>query len=157
MGTGCKAAGILTTHLHIVPRLRMRGAIPPLQHAFMAWCPVKAQGQLYLYLQKVREVTVLQQLLSSPGGIATRNFDIIPESLKSVYIFTTASMRNILGRMITRKYKVILQTFMTYHVTGTHIRFPKCRHTHLYFCFFKTVLGTFKMEVTWRILNGISW
>jgi hypothetical protein len=29
----------------------MRGAIPPLpQYAFMAWCLVKAQGQLYLYL-----------------------------------------------------------------------------------------------------------
>jgi hypothetical protein len=30
----------------------MRGAIPPLrQYAFMGWCSVKAQGQLYLYLQ----------------------------------------------------------------------------------------------------------
>jgi hypothetical protein len=29
----------------------MSGAIPPLsQHAFMAWCSVKAQGQLYLFL-----------------------------------------------------------------------------------------------------------
>jgi hypothetical protein len=29
----------------------MRGAIPPLpQYAVMAWCLVKAQGQLYLYL-----------------------------------------------------------------------------------------------------------
>jgi hypothetical protein len=29
----------------------MRGAIPPLpQYAFMAWCPVEARGQLYLYL-----------------------------------------------------------------------------------------------------------
>jgi hypothetical protein len=28
----------------------MRGAVPPLsQYAFMAWCLVKAQGQLYLY------------------------------------------------------------------------------------------------------------
>jgi len=43
----------LTTHLHLVPRSRMRGAIPPLLHyAFMAWFLVKAQGQLqpfYLY------------------------------------------------------------------------------------------------------------
>jgi hypothetical protein len=30
---------------------RMRGAMTPLpQYAFMAWCSVKAQGQLYLYL-----------------------------------------------------------------------------------------------------------
>jgi hypothetical protein len=29
----------------------MREAIPPLlQYAFMAWCSVKAQGQIYLYL-----------------------------------------------------------------------------------------------------------
>jgi len=29
----------------------MRGAIPPLpQYTSMAWCSVKAQGQLYLYL-----------------------------------------------------------------------------------------------------------
>jgi hypothetical protein len=29
----------------------MSGAIPPLlQYVFMAWCSVKAQGQLYLYL-----------------------------------------------------------------------------------------------------------
>jgi hypothetical protein len=29
----------------------MLGAIPPLtQYAFVAWCPVKAQGKLYLYL-----------------------------------------------------------------------------------------------------------
>jgi hypothetical protein len=34
--------------LHLVPRSRMRPAIPPLpQYAFMAWCSVKAQGQLH--------------------------------------------------------------------------------------------------------------
>jgi hypothetical protein len=39
---------VLTTHLHLVPRSRMRGALLPLpQYAFMAWCLVKAQGQLY--------------------------------------------------------------------------------------------------------------
>jgi hypothetical protein len=50
MGTGGsfpggKAAGTwgkLTTHLHLVPRSRMRGATPPLpQYVFMAWCLVK--------------------------------------------------------------------------------------------------------------------
>jgi hypothetical protein len=40
----------LTTHLHLVPRSRMLGALPPLpQYAFLAWCSVKPQGQLYLY------------------------------------------------------------------------------------------------------------
>jgi hypothetical protein len=41
---GGEAAGAvkLTTHLHLVPRSRMRAAIPPLpQYAFMAWCLVK--------------------------------------------------------------------------------------------------------------------
>jgi hypothetical protein len=29
----------LTTHLHLAPKLRMRGAISPLpQYVFMAWC-----------------------------------------------------------------------------------------------------------------------
>jgi hypothetical protein len=40
----------LTTHLHLVPRWGMRGAIPQLpQYAFMAWWSVKSQGELYLY------------------------------------------------------------------------------------------------------------
>jgi hypothetical protein len=41
----------LATHLYLVLRSRMLGATPPLpQYASMAWCSVKAQGQLYLYL-----------------------------------------------------------------------------------------------------------
>jgi len=28
----------------------MHGVIPLLSHVFLAWCSVKAQGQLYLYL-----------------------------------------------------------------------------------------------------------
>jgi hypothetical protein len=32
----------LTTHLHLVPRFKMRGAIPPfLQYVFMACCLIK--------------------------------------------------------------------------------------------------------------------
>jgi len=35
----------LTTHLHLVPKSRMHGAIPALpQYAFMARCWVKPQG-----------------------------------------------------------------------------------------------------------------
>jgi hypothetical protein len=45
-----KQIAIINELLHLVPMSRMRGAIPPLtQHAFMAWCPVEAQGHLYLY------------------------------------------------------------------------------------------------------------
>jgi hypothetical protein len=41
----------LTAHLHLVPRSRMRGAIPPLpQYALLVWCSVKVQGQFYIYL-----------------------------------------------------------------------------------------------------------
>jgi hypothetical protein len=40
----------LTTHLHLVPRSRMRGAIPPLpQYAFMARCFVKHRDNLQFY------------------------------------------------------------------------------------------------------------
>jgi len=43
----------LTTHLHLVLRSRMYGAISPLpQYSYMVWCLVKAQGQLYFYLAR---------------------------------------------------------------------------------------------------------
>jgi hypothetical protein len=39
----------LTTHLHIMPRSRMHGAIPPLpQYIFMAWCLVKHRDNFTL-------------------------------------------------------------------------------------------------------------
>jgi hypothetical protein len=43
----------------LVQRSRIRGAIPPpfLQYAFMAWCSVKAQGQLYLALQLLSQTS----------------------------------------------------------------------------------------------------
>jgi hypothetical protein len=41
----------------------MSGAIPPLpQYAFMAWCSVKIQGQLYLYL--IKEIGILNIKMS---------------------------------------------------------------------------------------------
>jgi hypothetical protein len=48
LSLGCRGPGAkLTTHLHLAPRSRMRGAIPPLpQYDFMAWCSVNAQGQV---------------------------------------------------------------------------------------------------------------
>jgi hypothetical protein len=55
IGTRCSFLGVkrpgheATTELHLVPRSRLHGAIPQfLQYVFMAWCSVKAQGQLYL-------------------------------------------------------------------------------------------------------------
>jgi hypothetical protein len=43
MDTGALSPGYiywdmnLSMHLHVVPRLRMHGAIPPLHHVFMVW------------------------------------------------------------------------------------------------------------------------
>jgi len=38
----------LATHLHLLPRLRMRGAIPPLpQYVFMVWCLIKQDIRLW--------------------------------------------------------------------------------------------------------------
>jgi hypothetical protein len=47
--SGYSSRGVkLTTYFHLEPRSRMHGAIPPLpQYAFMPWCLVEAQGQLY--------------------------------------------------------------------------------------------------------------
>jgi hypothetical protein len=45
----------LTSHLRLVPRSRMRGAIPPLrQYAFMVWCLVKHRNMLtYSMVQNI--------------------------------------------------------------------------------------------------------
>jgi hypothetical protein len=56
LGIKCLGGGgvKLTTHLRLVPRSRMHGTIHPLPfYAFMAWCSVKAHGQLYINPQAV--------------------------------------------------------------------------------------------------------
>jgi len=41
----------VTTHLHLVPRSKNKWSYTSTpQYDFMAWCSVKAQGQLYLTL-----------------------------------------------------------------------------------------------------------
>jgi hypothetical protein len=46
----------ITTHLHLVPRSRVCGAVPPLPlNAFMTLYSIKAQRQLYLYLSNSTE------------------------------------------------------------------------------------------------------
>jgi len=45
----------------------MSGAIPPLpQYAFMMWCSVKAQGQLYLLPLPLRNICIIRS--SNQGG-----------------------------------------------------------------------------------------
>jgi hypothetical protein len=47
---GVKRSGC-EDHFHLVPRSRMRGAVPPLpQYTFMVWCSVNAWGQICHYL-----------------------------------------------------------------------------------------------------------
>jgi hypothetical protein len=55
----------LTTHLHLVLRLRMRGAIPSLpQYVFMAWCLIKQQRVFMVWcLFKHRNFTVPNEIL----------------------------------------------------------------------------------------------
>jgi hypothetical protein len=44
----------------------MSGAIPPFpQYAYIAWCSVKAQGQLYLYLETVRAVRLKKKSMET--------------------------------------------------------------------------------------------
>jgi hypothetical protein len=69
----------LTIHLHIVPRSRKRVIIPPLpQSAFVMWCSVKAQEQLYLYLKtNVKKVTcdgAVNMVMSLRGPQKEGNF-----------------------------------------------------------------------------------
>jgi hypothetical protein len=49
----------------------MSGAIHPLpQYAFMAWCLVKAQGQLYFNVTKIRTKEITQ--INDPSAIIYR-------------------------------------------------------------------------------------
>jgi hypothetical protein len=53
----------------------MREAIPPLlQYAFMAWCSVKAQGQLYFYitftLARPKEVSSVLTVARELGSVS---------------------------------------------------------------------------------------
>jgi hypothetical protein len=53
----------------------MSGAIPPLpQHAFMAWCSVKAQEHLYLLLERVKEPGYLSGIALG-YGLDDRRFE----------------------------------------------------------------------------------
>jgi hypothetical protein len=45
----------LSTHLHVVPRLRMHGAVPPLPHIFMVWCLITAFIFMVWYFVKYKD------------------------------------------------------------------------------------------------------
>jgi hypothetical protein len=54
---------MLTTHLHLVPRSRMGGAIPPLlQCTYMVWCLVKYRDDFTFYLLSDRNASTCKSL-----------------------------------------------------------------------------------------------
>jgi hypothetical protein len=74
----------LTIHLHPVPRLRMRGDIPPLpQYACMAWRSVKAQGQLYLYFMKYEVGGSEENYVKRNFMICTFHFTLLTKRISS--------------------------------------------------------------------------
>jgi hypothetical protein len=75
----------LTIHLYLVLRSRMLRAVPLLpQYAFMAWCSVKAQVQVYLYLNRnirLCQYTSIFVLLTYHVFIVGTKFDSCAEFL----------------------------------------------------------------------------
>jgi hypothetical protein len=87
MGTGGLGWAMkLTTHLHLVPRSRMHGAIPPLpQYAFMVWCSVKTQGQLYIYIQMLVYYCELHFEVANLGAwFCHSNVIYVPETTTAI-------------------------------------------------------------------------
>jgi hypothetical protein len=68
----------------LVPRSRMRGAIPPLlQYAFVVWCSFKAQGQPYLFTQG-RSTVILRNNKVNLCSARNPFFLSLPPSLSRV-------------------------------------------------------------------------
>jgi hypothetical protein len=64
----------LTTHLHLMPRSKDEWSYTSTpQYAFMAWCSVKAQGQLYLYLYLWMDIDTL--------GIEKRDISVATDAV----------------------------------------------------------------------------
>jgi len=74
----------LTTHLHLVPRLRIREAIPPLPKYVMSWCLVK-HGDNFTFNQLTNQLknsmehspsreAIIQLVKKFPAFYGTRMF-----------------------------------------------------------------------------------
>jgi hypothetical protein len=64
----------LTTHLHLVPRLRKHGVVPPLpQYVFMVWCVVKHRD-VYLYLSTCGMVFILSMKFQLSLSLGNADF-----------------------------------------------------------------------------------
>jgi len=70
--------GFLTTHIQLVPRLRIRGSVPPLhQYVFMAQCLVKHRDKFTFALT---ESTFQGQTTSRIRGYNTPSAQVIRRS-----------------------------------------------------------------------------
>jgi hypothetical protein len=68
----------------------MSGAVHPLsQYAFMAWCSVKAQGQLYLYLMSVHGIHKVNALWRGRVYPSTRLIAEIIQRILLMKVFDT--------------------------------------------------------------------
>jgi hypothetical protein len=56
-----------TTRLHLMPRPRLNGAIPPFQYAFMAWCPVKSIRTTLLFYCCSTAISIVHEAYDRPG------------------------------------------------------------------------------------------
>jgi hypothetical protein len=77
---GYSGRGIkLTTHLHLAPRLIMRGAVPLLPHVFMAWYLVKHKESFYA--SKPTGTSLRVWLCNTRGqGMRRRQIDVVRTS-----------------------------------------------------------------------------
>jgi hypothetical protein len=90
-----------TTHLHLVPRLRMHGAIPPLaQYAFKAWC--KVQGP------NIHLSTLFSNTLNPCSSLSVRGQVSHPyETRGKMMIFMFQSLYIYRGNRKTRNFEEI--------------------------------------------------
>jgi hypothetical protein len=109
----------LTTHLHLVSRLRIRGATLPLpQYAFMAWCSVKKSttwplllpfiGLLRSYFCSFIQVTWVRVHTINLSEICLKIFLCVTQALASVgevFIECEVPFWFILHRIITNTVK----------------------------------------------------
>jgi hypothetical protein len=80
----------LTTHPRLLPRSKneWRYTSTP-QYAFMAWCLVKAQGQLYLYLLPFHLISLRYQFISHSTFLfnSSLHFPLIRFSSKNFFLY----------------------------------------------------------------------
>jgi hypothetical protein len=122
MGTGSSYTGVkrpgreLTKHLHLVPRLRMRGALPQFpQYVLIALC--FEQSQLQHYLHRLRRVRLKARLsLSGRHPLQNRGPKVESSHTRVLYdlIITHGEWKKeVVGKM-SEYYEIKYKTNPTY-------------------------------------------